>query len=264
MAHTQVSEYSLWLEGRRGRRRSQGSQPLQEDAGLVAVSLEGVDRASHVLVTPGLVEAQGVRVAGPSGEPEDFRPLPRGQGLGPGEQLLADALPQKGTLNVEPIQLGSPGVRREEGMSLAMGELCEAQQVIRQLGDQDAAPGIGEEGRERLLREIPPDLPRDGRTDALGGIRIEEYLRCQDAQAERVRAGGRAVGDLAWGHEATGLGNFLPRPARFAPDLAGPGPSTASLSPSPPRSPAPGAVWDPPRRARRSSGRWPRRSWGRR
>ena len=171
-------------------------QPLQEDAGLVGVFLEGVGGASRVLVAPGLVESQRVGVAGPGGEPEDFRAMRRGQGLRPGEQLLADAAPQEGTLNVEAAQLGGLGFRRYEGVGLAVGELREAQQVIRQLGDQEAAPRIGEESRERLLGEQLPGFPRDRRPDTLRGVSIEKDLRCQDAQGQDVALDGHPAGDL--------------------------------------------------------------------
>jgi hypothetical protein len=60
-------------------------------------------------------------------------------------------------------------------------ELREAQQVIRQLGDQDAAPRPRKMLRERLFRKKEANLPRDRRPDALDGAGIEENLRRQDA-----------------------------------------------------------------------------------
>src|ERR1700733_8506942 len=72
-------------------------QPLQEHARLVAVALEGIARVSKVLVALGLIEAERGGVAGPGGEPEEIGAFRADQDLGPGEQLLADPLPQERT-----------------------------------------------------------------------------------------------------------------------------------------------------------------------
>src|SRR3954464_5526857 len=191
-----IDSSSLWLEGRRGRRRSQGGQPLQEQTRLVGVALESIDGGADVLVAPALVEAQGVRVAGPGEEPERLGAFRHSQGFRPGEELLADAFPQEGALNVETIQLGGAGVRRQEGVGLIVGELREAHQVVRDLGDQDTAPRIGKEDREGFLRQVAPGFPRDRGPDALDSISIEKDLGCQDAQAESVALDSHPAGDL--------------------------------------------------------------------
>src|SRR4051812_28781609 len=191
-----IDSSSLWLEGRRGRRRSQGGQPLQEQTRLVGVALESIDGGADVLVAPALVEAQGVRVAGPGEDPERLGAFRHSQGFRPGEELLADAFPQEGALNVETIQLGGAGVRRQEGVGLIVGELREAHQVVRDLGDQDTAPRIGKEDREGFLRQVAPGFPRDRGPDALDSISIEKDLGCQDAQAESVALDSHPAGDL--------------------------------------------------------------------
>ena len=67
-------------------------------------------------------------------------------------------------------------------MGLTVSELREARQVIRQLGDQDAAPRPRRMLRERLFRKKAPGFPRDRRSDAPAGVRIEENPLRQDAQ----------------------------------------------------------------------------------
>jgi hypothetical protein len=188
--------------GPRELRRLAGER-LQEEAHLVGVVLEGVDGGAQILVALGLVEAERGRVAGPGGEPEAIGSFRAGQGLGSGEELLADPLSQEGTLDVEAVELGCSKFRREALVGLIVSELGEADQVILDLGEEDGAPGLRQDLREGLFGEVLPDFPCDRGADAVGGVGVEKDLSRQDAEAERVRGDGGSVGGIAWSH--TGL-----------------------------------------------------------
>lgn len=92
-----------------GRLKRLGGERFQKEARLVAVSLEGVDGGAHILVALGLIEAERGGVAGPGGEPDEIGSFRAGQDLAAREQLFAEALPQKRTLDVEAVELGGRG-----------------------------------------------------------------------------------------------------------------------------------------------------------
>jgi hypothetical protein len=162
---------------------------FQEQAGLVAITLEGIDGGSHVLVALGLIEAERRRIAGPGGEPKEIGSFRAGQGLGPREQLLAEASPQEGTLDVEAVELGGGGFHGEALVVPIVGELREAHQVILDLGEKDGTPWMRPKTQKRSPAPLFHAFSAAARRELWGAYRI--FVGAFRQAADKLRAGDR-------------------------------------------------------------------------